>query len=273
MSGTAALDGRGARGDHAPLLHIRNLEVAYDRTVVARVPALSLHAGGCTAIVGGSGSGKTTTLRAVLGLAAEAGAEVSGSIEVAGIEVVGADDATLRSLRGGQVGYVTQSPRSALTPTLRLRRYARIVLARHGVGRREADARIARAAEEVHLDADVLTRYPHEISGGQAQRFALALALALGAGLLLADEPTSALDVTVQAEVLRVIDELRRSRGLGVLLVTHDLALVAELADDVLVMVDGEVVESGPVAQVLVTPTHPATRELVASVPEIGGHP
>lgn len=255
----------------APLLVLRDLEVAYGAATVARVPRLEVAAGGCTALVGGSGSGKTSVIQAVLGLGPEIGARVGGSIQLGGIEVVGAPERVLMQLRGRRVAAVTQSPRSALTPTLRLRRTARLVLAAHGVPRREADRRLAASLEEVRLDPAVLGRYPHQISGGQAQRFVIGLALALGTELLVADEPTSALDVTVQAEVLRTIARLRRDRDLGVLLVSHDLAMVAEVADDVVVMHAGGVVEAGPVGTVLTAPQHPVTAELLASVPRIGG--
>ncbi|MEQ4717808.1 ATP-binding cassette domain-containing protein [Nonomuraea sp. B19D2] len=123
------------------------------------------------------------------------------------------------------------------------------------------------AVEAVMLDREILRRYPHEISGGQAQRFAIALAIALGAEVILADEPTSALDVTVQAEVVGVLRRLREERGLALLLVSHDLALVSTIADRVLVMKDGAVVESGPAAKVLAEPSHPYTRELLEALP------
>lgn len=119
------------------------------------------------------------------------------------------------------------------------------------------------------LDPEILRRYPHQVSGGQAQRFAIALALALGVEVLLADEPTSALDVTVQAEVVAVLRRLRDERGLAVLLVSHDLALVSTIADRVVVMRDGAVVESGPAAEVFARPSDPYTRELIAAVPEL----
>ncbi|MEW1841019.1 ABC transporter ATP-binding protein [Nonomuraea angiospora] len=134
-------------------------------------------------------------------------------------------------------------------------------------GKRRLEEIMAEAVEAVLLDREILRRYPHEISGGQAQRFAIALAIALGAEVILADEPTSALDVTVQAEVVGVLRRLREERGLALLLVSHDLALVSTIADRVLVMKDGAVVESGPAARVLAEPSHPYTRELLEALP------
>jgi ABC-type dipeptide/oligopeptide/nickel transport system ATPase component len=183
-----------------------------------------------------------------------------------------------------------QSPQAALSPTTRLGTLMRRALDLHGITDTRGDdsstgrswagrswtgraskggpARVmTEAVEAVMLDPEILRRYPHEISGGQAQRFAIALAIALGAEAILADEPTSALDVTVQAEVIGVLRRLREERGLALLIVSHDLALVSTIADRVLVMKDGEVVESGPAAQVLATPVHPYTRELLAALP------
>jgi ABC-type dipeptide/oligopeptide/nickel transport system ATPase component len=158
-----------------------------------------------------------------------------------------------------------QSPQAALSPATRLGVLMRRALKLHG--RQATDEVMARALETVVLDREILRRYPHEISGGQAQRFAIALAIALGAEVVLADEPTSALDVTVQAEVVGVLRRLRAERDLALLLVSHDLALVSTIADRVLVMKDGAVVESGPAAEVLAEPSHPYTRELLEALP------
>jgi ABC-type glutathione transport system ATPase component len=160
-----------------------------------------------------------------------------------------------------------QSPQAALSPTMRLGTLMRRALARHGVRGDAARTRAADAVAAVLLDGDILRRYPHEVSGGQAQRFAIALAIALGAEIIVADEPTSALDVTVQAEVVAVLRRLRDERGLALLLVSHDLALVSTIADRVLIMRDGRVVESGQAATVFATPANPYTRELIAAIP------
>ncbi|WP_049570231.1 ATP-binding cassette domain-containing protein [Nonomuraea sp. SBT364] len=245
------------------MIEVRDLRVGYAGRVVARVPELDVGAGECVAIVGESGSGKSTTLLSLLGLTE--GADVSGNIKVCGVDVLKAAPRELRAIRGARVALVMQSPQAALSPTTRLGVLMRRALKLHGLpagGRVMADA-----AEAVMLDPGILRRYPHEISGGQAQRFAIALAIALGAEVILADEPTSALDVTVQAEVVGVLRRLREERGLALLLVSHDLALVSTIADRVLVMRDGAVVESGPAAEVLSRPAHPYTRELLEALP------
>ncbi|HEX4814216.1 MAG TPA: ATP-binding cassette domain-containing protein [Nonomuraea sp.] len=242
---------------------MRDLRVRYGGRVVADVPELDVGAGECVAIVGESGSGKTTTLLALLGLTTDA--EISGRIRVCGVDVRTAPPRRLRAIRGSRAALVMQSPQAALGPATRLGVLMRRALRLHG---RPATRQVMAAAmEAVLLDPALLRRYPHEVSGGQAQRFALALAIALGAEVILADEPTSALDVTVQAEVVGVLRRLRAERGLALLLVSHDLALVSTIADRVLVMKDGAVVESGPAGEVLAAPSHPYTRELLEAMP------
>ncbi|GII93900.1 ATP-binding cassette domain-containing protein [Sinosporangium siamense] len=249
------------------LIEIRDLEVRIGGRVVSGVPELDLAAGRCTALVGESGSGKTTALLAVLGLLD--GADVTGRVVVCGVDVLNAPEKILREIRGAKVALVLQSPQAALNPAMRLGTLMRRALARHGVKGAAARARAEQAVADVLLDPEILRRYPHQVSGGQAQRFAIALALALGAGVVAADEPTSALDVTVQAEIVAVLRRLREERGLALLLVSHDLALVSTVADDVLVMKDGGVVEAGPAARVLTAPAHPYTRDLLAAVPQM----
>ncbi|MEU4515506.1 ATP-binding cassette domain-containing protein [Nonomuraea wenchangensis] len=245
------------------MIEVRELRVSYGGRVVADVPELDVGAGECVAIVGESGSGKSTTLLALLGLLPDA--EVSGRVTVCGVDVMTAAPRRLRELRGARAALVIQSPQAALAPATRLGVLMRRALRLHG--REATDAAMAEAMRAVLLDPELLRRYPHEISGGQAQRFAIALAIALGAEVVLADEPTSALDVTVQAEVVAVLRRLRAERGLALLLVSHDLALVSTIADRVLVMKDGAVVESGPAAAVLAAPAHPYTRELLEALP------
>jgi peptide/nickel transport system ATP-binding protein len=248
----------------APLVEVRDLEVRYGGRVVARVPELAVRAGECVAIVGESGSGKTSTLLATLGLLS-GDARASGSIRVCGVDVLAAGPKELRAVRGARAALVMQDAQAALSPTMRLGDLARHALRLHGI--RDHRERVREAVEAVLLDPAILRRYPHQVSGGQAQRFSIALALALGAEVILADEPTSALDVTVQAEVIAVLRRLRDERGLAVLLVSHDLALVSTIADHVLIMKDGEVVEHGPAARVFAAPGHAYTRELLEALP------
>ncbi|WP_328334297.1 MULTISPECIES: ABC transporter ATP-binding protein [unclassified Streptomyces] len=239
-----------------------------DARLLASLPHLELRAGECAAIVGESGSGKSTSLHAMIGLTD--GLTVSGRIMVGDVDVVSAPEKTLNGLRGSRVALISQSPQSSLNPTMRLGTLIRRVLARHGIRGTEARRRTEDALRDVMLDPDLLRRYPHQISGGQAQRFAIALAVALRAEVVLADEPTSALDVTVQAAVLQLLDRLRSEYGIALVLVSHDLAVASRIADHVVVMWHGHVVESGPAADVLTEPSADYTRELLAAVPTLG---
>jgi peptide/nickel transport system ATP-binding protein len=252
------------------VIAVRDLEVAFGERVVARVPSLDLPRGEIVGLAGESGSGKSMTALAILGLAGHAGATVRGSITLEGRELLGLPEGELREIRGRRIAMVMQSPRGALSPTLRLGALFERTLRLHGVDKAECVRRAEVATAEVRLDADVLRRYPHQVSGGQAQRFAIALALALRADVLLADEPTSALDVTVQAEVVELLRRVRDEHGTAVLFISHDLAVIGELAERVVVMRAGEVVETGPARAVLTTPGADYTRELIGAVPAIG---
>jgi ABC-type glutathione transport system ATPase component len=251
------------------LLHATGLSVSYGERRVSFIPELSVDAGECVAIVGESGSGKTSALLALLGLQPKA--TVGGAVTMFGVDDVLSSRERLRPLLGDRAALVSQSPIAALNPTMRLQRFGELALRRHGSSKGEARTALLDAAASVSLAPEVLTRYPVQISGGQAQRFAIALALALGAELILADEPTSALDVTVQAEIVDLLARLRRERGLGLLIVSHDIALISRIADRVIVMRNGEVVESGPVEEVVRRPAADYTRALIAAVPRLGG--
>ncbi|GAB2830266.1 hypothetical protein GCM10022221_31230 [Actinocorallia aurea] len=247
------------------LLSIRDLEVRAAGRRIASLPSLDVSAGQCAALVGESGSGKTTALRAMLGLTDDL--ETTGSVLVDGHQITGASEKTLAGLRGSSVALIGQSPQASLNPTMRLGTLMRRALARHGTKGEAAKERAASAMGAVRLDEALLKRYPHQVSGGQAQRFAIALAVALGAKAILADEPTSALDTTVQKAVLDLLARLREERGLAVVLVSHDLAVVSGCADHVTVMRAGEVVEAGAARDVLTAPKSDYTRDLLAAVP------
>ncbi len=224
-------------------------------------------------LAGESGSGKSMTTLAMLGLAHTVGATVSGSIRLDGTELTGLSQRALRDIRGRRIAAIFQSPALAFSPVFKVGSVVLRALRLHGMSRAEAADAAAQAMRQVLLAPDLLDRYPAQLSGGQLQRVAIALALALRAEVLLADEPTSALDVTVQAEVLDLLRGLREREGMSVLLISHDLAVVAELCDRVAVMQGGPIVEQGPAGQVLSAPRHEYTAELLAAVPRLGPAP
>ncbi|SDF76676.1 ABC-type dipeptide/oligopeptide/nickel transport system, ATPase component [Blastococcus aurantiacus] len=274
----AVLDGKAER---SPLLSIRSLAVSYalpdgsQREVVHEVD-LDVRPGEVVGLVGESGSGKTQTAFSALGILPSGGRVSRGSIQVDGQEVVGLSAASWRQLRSHVVSYVPQEPMSNLDPSFTVgSQLVEPIRAATGASRAQARERALGLLRSVEIEDPERTfrAYPHEISGGMAQRVLLAGAMACNPRLLIADEPTTALDVTVQAEVLEVLRRLQQERGLGVLLVTHSLGVVADLCDTVAVMQDGRIVESGPVDQVLTAPREEYTRRLLAAVLDEGQPP
>ena len=250
-------------------LELRGLDVRFGDRRVVELDELDVDAGEIVGLVGESGSGKSTTALAVLGLAETAGARVGGSVKLDGRELVGAPEAELRAIRGSRVAMIFQHPVSAFNPVFRVGDVFVRALRLHGASRAEALERARAALAEVLLARELLHRYPHELSGGQAQRIAVALAVALRAEVLIADEATSALDVTVQAEIVDLLERLREREGMAILFISHDLAVVGQLCDRVAVMRLGRLVETGPTVEVLHAPRDPYTRELIAAVPRI----
>jgi ABC-type glutathione transport system ATPase component len=250
-------------------LAINGLEIRFGSRPVVQIDEFALGEAEIVGLAGESGSGKSMTTLAILGLAHTVGATVGGSIRLDGTELTALSQRNLRERRGRQIAAIFQSPASAFSPVFKVGRVVLGALRLHGMSKAEAVDAAAQAMRQVLLPPDLLDRYPGQLSGGQLQRVAIALALALRAGVLLADEPTSALDVTVQAEVLELLRGLREREGMSVLLISHDLAVVAELCDRVAVMRAGRIVEQGPAAQVLTDPQHPYTAELLAAVPRI----
>lgn len=255
------------------LIDIRNLSIRF-KTADGLVPAvqdlsLSIAEAGAMGIVGESGAGKSQTALAILGLLAR-NAEVTGSIRFEGRELLGQSEAEWAKVRGNRIAMVFQDPMTSLNPYLRIETQIGEVLAQHrGATRAEARAESLRLLQAVHI-ADApqrLRQYPHELSGGQRQRVMIAMALACRPSLLLADEPTTALDVTVQAQILRLFQELRREFRVAIVLITHDLGVVSELCDHTLVMYAGRAVEVGTTATLLDAPAHPYTRALLAARP------
>jgi len=262
----------------AALLEIRELEVGFPGAGgrllrVVRGASLAIAKGEITALVGESGSGKSLTALAVLGLVPAPGRILAGRVLLAGRDLVGLPERALRAVRGGRIGYVFQEPASALNPVLTVGAQLSETLRSHlPLSRSAARARAVDLLERLALPdpGRRLRDYPHQLSGGQLQRVALALALAGEPELLIADEPTTALDVTVQAEILDLLRDLRDQLGLGILLISHDLAVVAGTCDRMAVMYGGEIVESGSVRELFERPLHPYTRALLAALPQLG---
>ncbi|MFE2636359.1 ABC transporter ATP-binding protein [Streptomyces scopuliridis] len=264
------LDPAGALPDvREPLLDVRDLRVTVDGLHAVRGISFQVRAGEALAVVGESGAGKSLTARAVLGLL-PAGADVRGGVRFAGRELLGAGTAGYRGLRGGRLAFVPQDALSVLSPVHTVgEQLALAVRSVRGAGRR-ASAELALAALDRVGIPDAARRaraYPHEFSGGMRQRAVIAMAVINEPELVLADEPTTALDPTTQARILELLTGIRRETGAALVLVTHDLDVVAGHADRVLVMYAGRAVESGPVAEVFAAPRAPYTAGLIASLP------
>jgi len=261
----------------APLLQVQDLRVhfasAHGPLLAVDGVSFTLEAGEVLGVVGESGSGKSVTLMSVLGLLGGA-ATVQGSVRYRGRELLGLPPAALRALRGGQIAMVFQDPMTALTPVYAVgAQIVEQILVHEAIGRKAAKARALDLLAAVGLPspAEQFQRYPHQLSGGMRQRAVIAMALSCSPSVLIADEPTTALDVTVQAQILALLDRLRSELQLAVVLVTHDLGVVAERADRVMVMYAGRVVECGPAADVFNTPQHPYTWGLLGSIPPLDG--
>jgi peptide/nickel transport system permease protein len=256
------------------LLSVENLTVAFlsrpgPVTVVDAV-SFDIRRGETVGLVGESGCGKTVTAMSLLGLLPANGQIVGGRINFDGRDLAAMSENELRTVRGREIGLISQEPMVSLTPGFRVGwQLALAVRTHHGVSRRAARARAVELLRSVQLPEPELVaqRYPHELSGGMAQRVAIARALAGEPKLLIADEPTTALDVTVQAEILELLRELKQERGMAILLVTHDWGVVADLCDRAVVMYAGQVVERAPLTPLFHEPMHPYTHALLASNP------
>ncbi|MET0743569.1 MAG: ABC transporter ATP-binding protein, partial [Microvirga sp.] len=258
-------------------LSIRGLSVAYplaDGTVVNAVSGvdLSIARGEIHALVGESGAGKTTVGNALMGLLQAPGRIVAGSIRIDGRDVDTRTGLTAGIVPGRDVGAIFQDPMTSLNPLFTVESQLGETMRHHlGLSRREARSRALELLRAVGIPEPErrLGAYPHQLSGGQRQRVVIAAALCCDPGLIVADEPTTALDVSVQAQILRLIRGLADERGVGILLVTHNMGVVADIADRVTIMQNGRTVESGPVADVLAAPRHPYARALIGAVPRM----
>ena len=258
----------------APLLHINGLNVGF-RSRAGLAPAvrdvsLTIEKGQTVALVGESGSGKSVSALSILQLLPES-AEVGGSIKYLGRELIGANAKTMRDVRGDDISMIFQEPMTALNPLHTIERQIAESLKLHrGITGAPARKRVLELMDKVGIrNAESrLGAYPHQLSGGQRQRVMIAMALANEPDLLIADEPTTALDVTVQAQILTLLDELKTEMGMGMLFITHDLGIVRKIADETHVMQGGEIVEHGPTWKVFAAPEHPYTKRLLSAEPD-----
>jgi peptide/nickel transport system ATP-binding protein len=247
------------------LLEIEGLKVAIGDKPILRGLSLTLEAGQVLGVVGESGSGKSMTALSILGLP-PAGARVDGAIRFGGQDLTALSEPELARLRGDRIGVVFQEPMTALNPVMTVGDQVAEVLRLHRkVSKTDARAAARKALDRVGLSAIPSSRYPHELSGGQRQRVAIAIATALSPRLLIADEPTTALDVTTQAQILDLLRQMVREDGAALILVSHDLAVIAEIADHVAVMKDGEIVEQGETGALFKALAHPYTQTLAAN--------
>ena len=256
-----------------PLVSIRNLQVAFGSTAALHGIDLDVGAGESLGLVGESGCGKSVTWLAALGLLPRT-ARVSGSVMLDGAELLGAAPAVLDRVRGGRIATIFQDPASALNPVQRIgRQVAEAVRLHRGLTGAASRAEALRLLDEVGIpDAGRrIDAYPHELSGGQNQRVMIAMALAGRPELLVADEPTTALDVTIQAGILDLLRRLQRDTGMALVLISHDLSVVAETCGRVCVMYAGRIVEQAPAAALFDRPLHPYAAGLLAALPEMTG--
>lgn len=255
-----------------PLLEIRNLRIDFGAHRVVDEVSLSLDAGKTYCLVGESGCGKSVTALSIARLLATPPAShPRGQILLEGHDVLSMNPRELQRIRGGHVGYVFQEPGASLNPVMRIGTQIREALTRHRPHFAN-DAEVIRLLRQVGIPAPEtrLKDYPHQLSGGMQQRVMIAMALAPQPKLLIADEPTTALDVTVQAQIIELLRDLQHQLGMSILLITHNLGLVGDIADRVGVMYAGQIVEEGQTRDVLQRPRHPYTRALLKSVPELG---
>ncbi|MFG1477991.1 ABC transporter ATP-binding protein [Xanthobacter sp. V4C-4] len=256
----------------APLLEVRDLTIAFPGATPVRGLSFAVEAGETLALVGESGSGKSLTALALLRLLPERARIAGGAIRFEGRDLAGLDDRALRQVRGRKIAMVFQEPMTSLNPVLSVgAQIVEVVRLHQGLSRRAARARAIELLDLVRIPEPQrrVDDFPHELSGGMRQRVMIAIAVACAPRLLIADEPTTALDVTIQAQVLDLLDALRRDLGMGLLLITHDLGVVAEWADRVVVMYAGRKVEEAGFEPLFAAPLHPYTQGLLQASPRL----
>ena len=264
--------------DPSPLLEIKNLRIRFKRYGAEPAEAvkginLTMMPGESIAVVGESGSGKSATALALARLLPEPPALITADqMTVADHDVLNLNERQLRRMRGRDIAYIFQEPTTSLNPVLTVRTQLAEALTLHRPDVKDQDAEIISWLCKVGIAEPEkrLRAYPHELSGGMQQRVMIAMALCCRPQLLIADEPTTALDVTIQKQIMELLAELRRSLGMSLILITHNLGIIQNVADRVLVMFRGEIVEQGPVQDILTSPKHPYTQALLACVPRMG---
>ena len=252
------------------LLDIRNLSIAFGAAPAVREVSLSIAPGESLGLVGESGSGKSATALAIMRLLPPQ-ATLTGEIRFDGADLIGLPDEPMRSMRGRKISMIFQEPMTALNPVMRVGDQIAEAVTAHGGGKKEAREKAVHALRDVGIPEpeERFRSYPHQLSGGMRQRVMIAIAIVNRPQLLIADEPTTALDVTIQAQILDLLDDLRRRFQLSMLFISHDLAVVSHVADRVAVMSAGRVVEIGSVGDIFHSPAHPYTRGLVHSAPSL----
>ena len=257
-----------------PLLKVENLKTTFGSLVAVDDVSFEVRKGETLGLVGESGSGKSVTAFSIIRLVQEPGQITSGRVWFQGRDLMALPESDMRKVRGAGIGFVFQEPMAALNPVMRVGAHIAEALTVHGLAtRREARSRaidLLRAVRITNPEQRV-DDYPHQLSGGMRQRVMMAIALACKPPLVIADEPTTALDVTVQAQILELLRDMKREFDLSLLLITHDFGVIAETADRVAVMYRGKIVEQAPVRDIFRNPQHPYTRGLLASIP--GGEP
>ena len=258
----------------SPILDVKQLDVSYNGTQILKDLTVDLNSGEILGIVGESGSGKSRLIKAIIGLLGDNGQIDHGHMEFDGIDLIRIKGEELRKLRGTRLGMVFQHPGMSFNPIRKIgTQFFEALKAHEKFEKEEARERILEILRQLRLEDGerVLNSYPFELSGGMNQRVAIALAMLLNPELLLADEPTSALDVTVQAQVVRQMMDLRDKFGTTIIIVTHNMGVVSYMVDKVAVMYAGHLVEYGPKVEVMKHPQHPYTKALIAAIPQIEG--